>query len=558
MMKKYIFLITGCCLLFVAQAQYQYTNPILAGFYPDPSICRVGNDYYMVNSTFAYYPGIPIFHSTDLVNWEQIGSAINRPSQLDLDSQRVSRGLFAPAIRYHNGVFYITCTLIDHGGNFIITAKNPAEAWSNPVWLPAVNGIDPSLFFDDNNKIYIVYNSEAPDNKPLYEGHRTIRLRELNDQLQPMGEEKILVNGGTDISQKPVWIEAPHIYKINGWYYLMCAQGGTSTNHSEVIFRSKTVNGNFVSYKNNPILTQTNLNPQRKNPITCTGHADLVETPKGKWYAVFLGCRPYEDNYFNTGRETFMTPVIWKDGFPIINPQDKAIQYHYPTPNNVVMKETANKMFSGNYIFKDNFTDRVLDNRYLFLRNVREKWYETGNGNLTMQLRPETCSMLGNPSFIGFRQAHLKNRVSVSLHFSAQKENEQAGLLVFQNEMHYYFFCKTIRNGRPVLLLIKSATDKEPAQELAAEYIDDGILSKLRISCNGDTYAFGYDIRTKNGLEHRKLNVTADAKFLSTQTAGGFVGCLYAMYATSNGVASDNSARFGTFEYAGEDEVLKK
>lgn len=549
MMKKIIFLIAGCTLLFAAQAQHQYANPILAGFYPDPSICRAGNDYYLVNSTFAYYPGIPIFHSTDLVNWEQIGSAINRPSQLDLDSQGVSRGLFAPAIRYHNGTFYIACTLIDRGGNFIITAKNPAGEWSNPVWLPAISGIDPSLFFDDD-KIYLVYNSDAPNNKPLYEGHRTIRLRELNDQLQPIGEEKILVNGGTDLSQKPVWIEGPHLYKIRGWYYLMCAQGGTSTNHSEVIFRSKTLD-NFVPYKNNPILTQTDLDSNRKNPITCTGHADLVETPKGKWYAVFLGCRPYEGNYFNTGRETFMTPVAWVDSFPIINPKGEAVQYAYPTPDNVALKPKPNAAFGGNYEFEDSFTNATLNSRYLFLRNVREKWYETGNGKLTMRLRPETCSGLGNPSFIGFRQAHMDNVVMVNLRFTPQNENEQAGLLVFYNETHYYFFCKGLRDGKPAVQLFQSSTvPGEPPKELAFQELDErDDRVELIVSSNGDEYTFRYGyMYGTNDIS----TVDVDAKFLSTQTAGGFTGCLYAMYATSNGANSDNSAVFDAFAYYGK------
>jgi xylan 1,4-beta-xylosidase len=164
----------------VAQNDNRYTNPILMGFYPDPSICRVGGDYYLITSSFSYFPGIPIFHSKDLVNWKQIGNVMDRPEQLDLDGLGVSRGIFAPAIRYHNGVFYVTCTLADKGGNFVVTSKNPAGPWSNPVWTPEINGIDPSMFFDENGKAYILYNSVAPDDKPLYDGHRTIRMHEFD------------------------------------------------------------------------------------------------------------------------------------------------------------------------------------------------------------------------------------------------------------------------------------------------------------------------------------------------------------------------------------------
>jgi alpha-N-arabinofuranosidase len=224
------------------------TNPVLAGFYPDPSVLKVGADYYLINSTFAYFPGIPVFHSKDLKNWKQIGNVISRPSQMNFMGHRMTRGLFAPAIDYHNGIYYVTCTLIDRGGNFIVTAKNPAGPWSDPVWLPEVKGIDPSLYFE-NDKAYIVYNSDAPDNNPLYPGHRTIRIYEFDyASLKVIGEERILVNGGVDLSKKPVWIEGPHFIKRNGWYYLYAAEGGTSVNHSQVVFRSRSMQGPFVPY----------------------------------------------------------------------------------------------------------------------------------------------------------------------------------------------------------------------------------------------------------------------------------------------------------------------
>jgi len=202
------------------EKQETYLNPILAGFYPDPGITRVGEDYYLVLSTFAYFPGVPIFHSKDLVNWEQIGNVLDRPEQLDLDGLGVSKGIFAPTIEHHEGVFYMVTTLVGNGGNFVVTATDPAGPWSNPVWLPEVNGIDPSLFFDDDGKAYIIYNSDAPDNKPLYDGHRTIRMFEFDyEALKTVGQNYILVNGGVDISKKPVWIEGPHIYKKDGLYY---------------------------------------------------------------------------------------------------------------------------------------------------------------------------------------------------------------------------------------------------------------------------------------------------------------------------------------------------
>ncbi len=270
---------------------YQSHSP--QGIIPTRAFAGWIKTYYLVNSSFSYYPGLLIFHSRDLVNWQPIGAALNRPEQLDLSGLGVSMGLFAPTIRYHKGTFYLVCTLVGKQGNFVVTAKNPSGPWSNPVWLPQVKGIDPSLFFDDNDKAYIVFNSNAPDNKPLYPGHATIRLYAFDEvALKTTGEETILVNGGTDITKKPRWIEGPHLYKKDGFYYLLCAEGGTEYNHSEVIFRSKTVDGPYEVYHKNPVLTQRQLNPERKNPVTSTGHADMVETTDGRWYAVFLGCRP--------------------------------------------------------------------------------------------------------------------------------------------------------------------------------------------------------------------------------------------------------------------------
>ncbi|HEX6848206.1 MAG TPA: glycoside hydrolase family 43 protein [Chitinophagaceae bacterium] len=522
------------------------TNPILAGFYPDPSICRAGDDYYLTNSSFAYYPGLPIFHSKDLLNWKQIGYAMDRPEQHDLDGHGVSRGLFAPAISYHNGLFYIVCTKVDRVGNFVITTKDPKGPWSNPVSLPEVNGIDPALFFDDN-KAYIVYNSIPPENKSLYGGHRTIRMREFDaTALKTTGEEKILVNGGTDISKKPVWIEAPHIIKREGWYYLLCAEGGTGYNHSEVIFRSRSVDGPYVPFEKNPILTQRHLDTSRKHPITTTGHADFVEGKDGKWWAVFLGCRPYEGDFYNTGRETFIAPVEWKDGWLQFNLGGDEVKYSYPI--NARIDKKAEK-FNGNYHFRDEFDKPALNVRYNFLRTVREKWYSLSNGALTINLRPDTCSGRTNPSFIGFHQPHLKGYAATSMRFTAVSDNEKAGLMIFQNEKNHYFLCQTIKEGKQEVQLYKGN------ELIASNQIDnskDGL--QLKIEAKDAKYAFYYAGKKNNW---RLLLDNVDGKYLSTKVAGGFVGCLYTLYATSNGKPTTNKAIYDWFECKNDDDVYK-
>lgn len=540
-----------------------FSNPVLAGFYPDPSICRVGGNYYLVNSTFAYFPGIPVFHSRDLVNWKLIGHVMDRAEQLNLEGLGVSRGIFAPAISYHEGLYYVTCTLVDGGGNFVVTATNPAGPWSNPVWLPRIDGIDPSLFFDKNGKAYILYNSVAPDNKPLYEGHRTIRMTTFDTEiLQMTGEEIILINGGTDLSKKPIWVECPHIIQKDGWYYLIAAEGGTADQHSEVVFRSKEVIGSYVSYENNPILTQRNLDPKRENAITSTGHADFVMTESGGWWAVFLGCRPYrpyEKGFYNTGRETFLAPVKWIDGWPVINPDFKEVQFSYPIVTKPVRKSPAYS-YSGNFCIRDDFETEELNLSWMFLRTPLEKWYDVSSmeGFLKINLRPETCAGTASPAFIARRQQHLRGSSSVAFVFNPRTENEKAGLLVFQNENHYYFLCKSLKHDKTEVQLYRPGEVETQMALIGSQQLSDEECDRelyLKINFDSDRYSFYYGFEPDSWI---LLEDNIDGTFLSTKIAGGFVGCVYAMYATSLGDTSSNVAYFDWFEYQGDDDIYNK
>lgn len=541
-----------------SQSKGFFTNPILAGFYPDPSICKVKDDYYLVTSTFTYYPGLPVFHSKDLVTWKLIGHVINKPENFPVEGSGVSRGLFAPAIRYHDGLFYVTCTLIDKGGNFISTATNPAGPWSDPVWIPEINGIDPSPFFDNDGKAYIVYNSIPPDNNPLYSGHRTIRMYEFDLQKSKVtGEEILLVNGGVDISKKPVWIEAPHIFKKNGFYYLICAEGGTAYQHSEVVFRSESVKGPYVPYDKNPILTQRHLDPSRPNPITTTGHADFVETENGEWWAVFLGCRPYADkDYYNIGRETFLAPLKWIDGWPVINPDHEEVQYSYHNPLSL-QSEKLNPL-SGNFTFRDDFDSKELSPEWMFLRAPKEIWFNVNDkeGALAIKVRPETCIEKVNPSFIGHRQQHIESSASVSLEFDAKSENEKAGLLIFQSEHNFYFLCQSVKEGKRTVELYQSpAKDSTMILVASATLKVKSSAVQLRINSSKDAYSFQYAVTKEKWI---MLKDGMDPKFLSTKVAGGFVGSIYAMYATSQGKPSSSKAYFNWFMYQGNDGVYKE
>jgi xylan 1,4-beta-xylosidase len=510
-----------------------YQNPILPGFYPDPSICRVDSDYYLVNSTFSYFPGIPIFHSRDLVHWQQIGNVLDRPSQLKLDSIPLSAGVFAPAIQYHKGTFYLINTLVQAGNNFFVTAKNPRGPWSDPVWLPGIDGIDPSFFFDENGKAFVV-NNGPPEGTPLYDGHRAIWIQEfLIDSGKLSGPRKVIVNAGVDISKKPIWIEGPHIFKKQGYYYLICAEGGTASDHSEVVFRSRSVWGPYVPAAKNPMLTQRHLPADRMNAITSTGHADFVETQNGEWWAVFLGCRPYSGDFYNTGRETFMLPVQWGNGWPYIT--NTAVPYIVKSPS--LPTETSNtEILSGNFSSRDDFSDTTLGMKWNFIRTPYEKWHSLTSdpGFMHINLRPVSIRELKNPSFIGRRQQHLYFSAAVSLKPVNFDTCSNAGLIALQNELHYLYLGVKKANkgytvfvercgsdtldGKPVVLASTLLQVKDPAQ------------IELKISGKADRYDFYYAEEKGQWI---LLKAGVNAKNLSTHIAGGFVGSYLGMYAST-------------------------
>lgn len=511
----------------------QFQNPILTGFYPDPSITRAGNDYYLVNSTFAYFPGIPIFHSRDLVNWRQIGNAIHRPDQLDFDSLGISRGVFAPTIEHHDGTFYVLNTCVDCGGNFLVTASNPAGPWSDPVWLREVGGIDPSLFFDDDGKAYVL-NNDAPIGRPLYEGHRAIWIQQFNPETkQTFGPRTLLINGGVDISKKPIWIEGPHITKLNGWYYLTAAEGGTAVGHSQVVLRSRNVLGPYVPHAGNPILTQRSLDPNRPNPVTSAGHADMVQTPNGEWWATFLAVRPYEGDFYNTGRETFLLPVRWVDGWPLILPETQRIPFVHARPN--LARDSAPAIpTTGNFTLRDEFDGPELAPYWLRIRTPRARWYSFVDGALTLQARPEHIGGRAQPSFLGRRQQHMTASATTVMRYAPAQPGDRAGLAAFQNDDFYYLMSVALDGGQPVIQLHRAAGRGEGTNPtlLASQPLRGplGAPLHLRIQANRDRYDFHFGYSPGEWLP---LHTGADGKILSTRTSGGFVGVTFGPYAYS-------------------------
>ena len=508
-----------------------YYNPIIAGFYPDPTIVRAGDDFYLATSSFAYFPGVPIFHSKDLVNWTQIGHILDRPSQLNLDSAGVSRGIFAPALSYHDGTFYMITTLIDRGGNFYVTAKNPAGPWSDPIWLSEIDGIDPSFFFDDDGKAYIL-NNGPPVGEPLYSGHRAIWIQQYDLAARKLvGPRTMIVNGGVDLSKKPIWIEAPHIFRRNGTYYLICAEGGTADQHSEVVFRSDAVMGPYIPYTRNPILTQRHLDPTRSFPVETTGHADFVETPNGDWWAVFLGTRNYGRDLWNTGRETFLLPVTWEDGWPTMLKGNATVPYVRSRPT-LPRQAKATVPHSGNFGVRDEF-DGTLAPYWEMLRTPREQWYDVTSepGSLTIRARPEKLSGVGQPSLLARRQQHGTATASVAMRYLPAKAEDRAGIVAFYNESHYYFIGVRHDGARPVLEVRRRAWRGEAGDSLVASTqitLSPTRPLYLRIRARADKYDFLY---ATSPNAWKTLLAGADGTILSTKVASGFVGAMFGMYA---------------------------
>lgn len=511
----------------------EFYTPILQGCYPDPAITRKGDDYYLVNSSFAMFPGVPIFHSKDLVNWKQIGHVLDRPSQLKVEKSGVSAGIYAPDIKYNknNDTFYMITTQISGGmGNMVVKTKDPMTGWSDPVKLQ-FDGIDPSLFFDDNGKAYVVHNDAPDKGKELYNGHRVIKIWEYDVQNDKViaGTDKIIVDGGVDIRQKPIWIEGPHIYKRNNRYYLMCAEGGTGDWHSEVIFVSDNVMGPYKPAKNNPILTQRHFPKMRANKMDWTGHADLIEGPGGQYYAVFLGIRPNEKDRVNAGRETFMLPVDWSGEFPVFENGLVPLKPKIRMPEGVKNQTGQNGFLpNGNFTFKDDFLAKKLDYKWIGMRGPREAFITQTKKGLLVNPFSTNIKAVAPVSSLFHRQQHNTFDATVSINYLPKSETDLAGLVHYQSERFNYVFGITKKGSDNYLVLARTEAGKTTL--LASEKLDVRKAVQLQIEAKGDDYRFNY---SSDGKNFKNLGGTVSGDILSTNVAGGFTGSLIGLYATS-------------------------
>lgn len=526
-------------------ADDEYRNPILAGFYPDPSVVRVEHDYYMVHSTFGFFPGLPIFHSRDLVTWTQIGNAIHRAEQMRFDGLPLANaGLYAPAIEHRKGVFYVINTCVGCGGNFVVTATDPRGPWSQPIWLPHIWGIDPSIFFDDDGKTYVVHHAEPPQKR--YPAHTAINVMEVDPQtFQPRSADVLLIDGGDDWPWNTDYLEGPHIYKVDGFYYLSAAGGGTGYHHQQLLFRSKSVFGPYTANPNNPVLTQHGLPDDRPHPVTATGHADLFTDTNGKWWAVFLATRvydlatpPQDPGNFHTGRETFMLPVQWQAGWPVILQPGVPMPFAVQKPDLPAAPRSA-KPTTGNFSWRETFTDDTLGPQWLFVRTPHNPWWQSGGGSLTLQARTDHVGANAQPSFVGQRVAHMRASATTEVLFIANAPGAEAGLLALQTDDYFYAFgISANAAGQPVLRIRKKAGAQYATR---GETVKEQIVSLprnasivLRMTIDKAELDFTY---STDGKHFKTLLAKADARVLTTARAGGFVGAVVGMYAEAAQVA---------------------
>ncbi len=513
------------------------TNPILPGFYPDPSVCRVDNDYYLVTSTFAYYPGVPIFHSQDLVHWNQIGNILTRKEQLPLVNAETSEGIFAPTLRYHDGTFYMITTNVTPTNtlnNFIVTATDPAGPWSDPYPLDSA-GIDPSLFFDDDGTCYYCGTQERREGA-RYFGDNEIYIQELDlKTMKLVGESYPAWHGAL---RGVEWPEGPHIYKKDGWYYLLISEAGTAHNHAVSIARSKSLKEPFEGYRANPILTHRHLGYHY--PIVNVGHPDIVETQNGEWWMVCLASRTCGGYYRNLGRETYLVPFVWENGWPVINPGKGIIEDTFISPD--LPSGSVDQVPA-----REDFDCADLPMNFLFLRNPKEENYSLVNrtGFLEMMLDADTLSSKGTPSYVCRRQQAFNFLAETSVVFAPKAENEQAGMAIFQSQSFNYQFLIGKRKERTTLCLVRTYKDKV---ETIAEALQDDSYTEicLRIVEKEQDLTFSYSL---DGKVYRTLADHVDARILSTDVAGGFVGNTIGLYATSNGKPSTTAAAFDYFIY---------
>ena len=499
-MKK---VMLSVCLLFIAviaqaQSEREYHNPVIAGFHPDPSCVRVGEDYYVVNSSFQYFPGVPIFHSRDLVHWEQIGNVLTRKSQLPLKDATSWLGIYAPTIRYNNGTYYMITTNVGNGGNFLVTAKDPKGPWSEPVWLQQ-QGIDPSLLFEGDT-CWMVSNPN---------GHITLC------KIDPKTGRQLTPS-------KPIWDgtggrypEGPHIYKKDGYYYLLISEGGTELAHHLTIARARNIYGPYEADPANPIMTNCNHKGELKQ-IQGTGHGDFVQDHEGNWWVVFLAYRNYGGSYHHLGRETCLAPVEWKTGeWPVVYGGEAidTVMHATTLPLRQLSSAPSEYYFGG---------IKTFGPEWFHLGQPDDKAYEFTGRGLLLHASKATHDSTEPNTWVGLRQTSPSCSYETEVDCSDLKD-AAAGLSIYQiNDGHVDLFATKTGKGCKVQLRMKLK---------AIDYVVGSVELKspkvmLRVTTDGNMYNFS----AKADDGQWTLLGSLNCSLLSTEVAGGFTGMTVGLF----------------------------
>lgn len=537
-----------------------FINPIISGAHPDPSICRVGDDYYIVNSSFEYFPGLPIHHSKDLVNWELIGYGLHREDQcngeMNLVDVQSDGGIHAPTIRYHKGTFYIITTNVYNSGdgtpglmiNFIITAKNPSGPWSKPHIIEGAPGIDPDIFFDDNGKVYFTGTHSPGDMNS--NGIGEIWIQELDiKKWKLVGERHTVWDGIFGCCT-----EGPHIYKEHGLYYLLVAEGGTGKNHAVMIAASENILGPYEENQRNPILTTRHLS--NNYFVNSTGHADMIELEDGRWYMVSLGKRNDLDGDANMGRETYLMPMQWEPTivkweqvsedkweplrylFPVVAPLTGKVERFTPLPF------TDRPQYINNTVI-DDFLNENLDLRWTFIRVPEEKTYSLleNPGFLRLYSKPDKIEDRKRFSLVGFRQKESDFEFEVKMNFLPEKNEVESGVIHYQKEWNY--LTNTVIKKRKKYYLEQKLKEKGKEVVTLKKTIlkgyDGNII--LKVKSNKDRYDFFYSLNDGSSFDY--FTSIEAIKVLDRNYTGALLG----LFTTSNGVLSQDYADYDWVRY---------
>lgn len=528
-----------------------FKNPILAGGYPDPSICRVGNEFIMVNSSFEYFPALPIHKSKDLVNWELAGHGLNRleqvSGQINLIDVQSNGGIHAPTIRFHNGKYHIITTNVYYdeikqratATNFIITSSKPEGPWSNPIIIKGAPGIDPDIFFDDDGRVWYTGNHQPLD--PTFNGETEIWMQELDpNSFQLIGQRFFVWRGACG----GVWAEGPHIYKKDGNYYLLIAEGGTSFNHSIMVAVSDTISGPYVSNERNPIFSSRHLSYD--NWVHSTGHGDLVELEDGRWYVMMLGVRGDVKRKSNMGRETFIAPVSWeiepydwkerKIVWPVIAPQTGKILKNNPM---IFSETTPNK----ETYFVDNFNDTNLGLAWNRRRAPMQKMIDLASnpGSLRLYTNHNKLQERKRANFTGIKQTESDFSFETKMTFSRTSDSDEAGIAIVQKDNN--FLSLTLKQSSDDIALELKLMN-EIQTSIASKKIDYNSKQpiQLKVESFNNKYHFYY------ALENQKFQLLAEVA-ANHLLSHGYTGAHIGLYATSNGQMSTGYVDFDRVEY---------